>query len=177
MVRIIIIAAVAKNRVIGKDNKLPWHISEDLKNFKRLTTGNTVLMGRKTFQSIGKPLPNRHNIVISRSMPATSGVDVCRSVEEGLQKARSYGRDVFIIGGANLYQEMLPYADMMYISYVKGDYEGDVYFPEFNEEDWAVEGKEDHSEFELIVYVRKRPTRNLKLETFRRKRGDLSSDQ
>ncbi len=152
---ICIIAAMDKNRVIGKDNKLPWRISDDLKNFKKLTTGNTVIMGRKTFESIGKPLPNRNNIVISTSMPQTAGIDVCNSFEESIIKAKSYGKDIFIIGGAAVYEQAIPFADKMYISYVKGEYKGDVFFPEFDEKAWHVENKEEHAEFDLLVYVRK----------------------
>jgi len=152
---IYIIAAMTKNRVIGKDNKLPWHISEDLKNFKRLTTGNTVIMGRKTFDSIGKPLPNRHNVVVSRSVSVIEGVDVCHSFEEAMEKAKSYGKDIFVIGGGSVYALALPIADKMFISHVKKEYDGDTFFPEFNEADWDVESSEDHEEFELVVYVRK----------------------
>jgi dihydrofolate reductase len=152
---ICIIAAMDKNRVIGKDNKLPWRISDDLKNFKKLTTGNTVIMGRKTFESIGRPLPDRNNVVISTSMSQTAGIDVCNSFEESIMKAKSYGKDIFIIGGAAVYEQAVPLADKMYISYVKGEYNGDVFFPEFEEKEWHVEKKEEHAEFELLIYVRK----------------------
>ncbi len=150
-----IIVAMAPNRVIGKNNKLPWHIPDDLKNFKRLTTGNTVIMGRKTYESIGRPLPNRKNIVISTSMPTTDVVTVCKSLQEGIMEAKLFGKDVFIIGGASLYEQIIPLADKMFISYVKRDYDGDVYFPEFDENEWEIEQKEDHPDFELVIYVRK----------------------
>jgi len=150
-----IIAAMTKKRVIGKDNKLPWHISEDLKNFKRLTTGNTIIMGRKTYDSIGKPLPNRHNIVVSRTVSSIDGADVCHSFDEAIEKAKSYGKDIFIIGGSSMYTLALPIADKMFISHVKQEVEGDAFFPEYDESDWEVESKEDHEEFELVVYVRK----------------------
>ena len=150
-----IIAAMDPNRVIGKDNKLPWHISEDLKNFKRLTDGNAVIMGRKTYESIGKPLPNRKNIVISTSMPTTNGITVCKSLQEGLMEAKLFGKDIFIIGGASLYEQAIPMTDKMFISYVKRKYAGDVFFPEFDENEWEIEQKEDHPDFELVIYVRK----------------------
>lgn len=152
---ICIIAALTKDRVIGKGGKLPWHISEDLKNFKRLTSGNTVVMGRRTFESIGRPLPNRNNVVLSSSMPPTEGVDVCRTFEAAMQVAKSHGKDVFVIGGARVYRDALPFAEKMYLSWVKGDYEGDTYFPEFDESEWEVERREDRGEFELVVYGRK----------------------
>ncbi|MEM3154467.1 MAG: dihydrofolate reductase [Candidatus Woesearchaeota archaeon] len=150
-----IIAAMAKNRVIGCDNKLPWRIADDLKNFKKLTSGNVVIMGRKTFESIGKPLPNRINVVISSSMPPTDGIIVCKSVDEAIQKAKTYGKEIFIIGGAAVYEQTIPIADKMYLSYVKGDYQGDALFPEFDDSKWKIDHKEKFPEFELVVYVKK----------------------
>ena len=152
---IAIIVAMDKNRVIGKNNQLPWHISDDLKNFKKLTSGNTVIMGRKTFESIGKALPNRNNVVISTSMQPVQGIDVCKSFEEGIMKAKSYGKDIFIIGGATVYEQAISFAERMYVSYVKGEYAGDAFFPEFDENEWHIEKKEEFPEFELVVYVRK----------------------
>jgi dihydrofolate reductase len=150
-----IIAAMAKNRVIGKDNKLPWHISDDLKNFKKLTSNTVVIMGRKTFESIGKPLPNRINIVISSSMPGTEGIIVCHDIPSALERARSYNKEIFIIGGATIYQQTIPWADRMYISYVKGEYDGDAFFPQYDESQWRVEKREDFPDFELVTYVKK----------------------
>lgn len=152
---VIIIAALSKNRVIGKDNKLPWHISDELRKFKQLTTGHTVIMGRKTFESLGKPLPNRNNIVISHSLSPRPAVSVCRDLDEALQKAHSFNRDIYIIGGAALFEQALPRADRMYISHVKKEYDGDTYFPKFNPCDWKVEEVEDYPEFEFVVYARK----------------------
>src|SRR3989338_139592 len=111
-----IIAAMDRNRVIGKDNALPWNIPEDLKNFKALTSGKSVIMGRKTFESLGRPLPKRQNIVVSRGMPPIEGVIVCSSLDEAFQAAAS--EEVFVIGGASIYAQALPYADRMYLSYV-----------------------------------------------------------
>ena len=148
---------MTKNRVIGKDNSLPWHIPEDLKNFKRLTEGNTVVMGRKTWQSIPekfRPLPNRNNIVISRNISAIKGAEVCSSLEKALEKAQSYGQEIFIIGGSSIYEQFLPLADKMYISYLKKEYSGDTYFPNFNKEDWEIAEKKDFTEFEFVVYKR-----------------------
>lgn len=143
---------MTKRRVIGKDNDLPWRISEDLKLFKQHTNGNTIIMGRKTYESIGRPLPNRNNVVISTSMPDTEGLDICRSIEEALQKAKSYNKDIFIIGGAGIYKQFLPYADKMYLSLVKHDYDGDTFFPEFNEQDWKIESEQDYEEFVFRIY-------------------------
>ena len=151
-----IIVAMDKNRVIGKNNQLPWHISDELKNFKKFTTGNTILMGRKTFESIGRPLPNRNNVVISTSLQPTEGIDVCKNIEEGITNAKSYGKDIFIIGGAQIYKQMLPLVEKMYISYIKKEHDGDVFFPEFDENEWQIESRQDFPEFELVIYVRKK---------------------
>ena len=152
---ITIIAAMTKSRVIGKNNQLPWHIAEDLQNFKKLTAGNTVIMGRKTYESIGRPLPNRNNIVISTMMPARDGVTICKTVPEAIEKAKTFQKDIFIVGGATIYEQTLPFADRLVISYIKKDYEGDTYFPNFNEDDWNIKKREDRNEFELILYKRK----------------------
>lgn len=152
---IAIIAAMTKKKVIGKNGKLPWKIAEEMQNFKRLTTGNTVIMGRKTFESIGKPLSDRINIVVSSTLHPQAGIMVCRNITAALTEATTFENDVFIIGGATIYRETIPFADIMYLSYIKQDYEGDAFFPEFNEKEWSIEKKEDHDEFELVVYHRK----------------------
>jgi len=153
---VIIICALARNRIIGKDNKLPWSISEDLQNFKRLTMGNTVIMGKKTFESIGgKPFPGRNNIVLNFIKEEIPGVIVCTSIPEALDKAREYDKDIFICGGASIYKQFLPFADKMYLSHIKKEYEGDTYFPEFDELEWEVVKREDHEEFEFVEYERK----------------------
>ena len=152
---IAIIAAMTTKRVIGKNGKLPWKIPEEMQNFKRLTTGNTVIMGRKTFESIGRPLPNRNNLVVSSTLLPQEGIIVHKTIIESLQKAKLFQKGIFIIGGATIYQEMLPFADKMYLSYIKKDYDGDAYFPEFNEDNWTIEKRENHDEFELVIYTRK----------------------
>lgn len=151
-----IIAGMSKDRVIGKNNKIPWYVSEDFKHFKKTTMGNTIVMGRKTFESVGsKPLPGRPHVIVSRSMPETEGVDVCRSLDEAIAKAESYGNEVFICGGSEIYREALPYTDRMMLSYIEGDYDGDAYFPEFDEEDWIVAKKDVHEKFTVVYYERK----------------------
>lgn len=126
--KLAIIVAVARNRVIGKEGKLPWHISEDLKRFKRLTTGHTVLMGRKTYESIGRPLPNRRNVVIS-SVPQ-AGVETYRSVPEALEALKDQEK-VFVIGGGQLYGCLLDVADELYLTLVDSDVKGDTFFPPY----------------------------------------------
>ena len=134
--RITLIAALARNRVIGKDNRMPWHISDDLKRFKALTLGHTVLMGRKTFQSIGKPLPGRDNIVITRSRAfAAPGCRPVHSLAEALAAVRG-ADEVFVIGGAQIYALALPLADRLQLTEVDAAIDGDAYFPGFERSAW-----------------------------------------
>ena len=135
-----IIAAVGRNRVLGKDNRLLWNIPEDLKRFKTLTLGHPCIMGRKTFDSIvamlGKPLPGRNNIVLVKpdedaSNLAGTGVIIAHSIPEALQKAHSLDNEVFIIGGAQIYTQALPYADRLYLTLIDDEKEGDAFFPEY----------------------------------------------
>ncbi len=122
------VVAVSENGVIGKDGKLPWHFSADLKFFKGLTTGHTVIMGRKTFDSIGKALPNRKNIVISRqARPEAAGVEFVPSVAAALGRAKQ--GETFIIGGASIYAETLPLVDGIYLTRIGQTYEGDAFYP------------------------------------------------
>ncbi|RMF05826.1 dihydrofolate reductase [Candidatus Woesearchaeota archaeon] len=154
--RVSIIAAMTRDRVIGKDNRLLWHIPEDLRNFKRITSGNIVIMGRKTFESIGRPLPNRTNIVISRTMPEREGVIVCRSIPEALDEAEKHEGEIFIIGGANIYEQFMPLADRLLISLVEGSYEGDAFFPEIDDKEWEpVESKRHHG-FEFMIFEKRK---------------------
>lgn len=159
---IALIAAMTKDLVIGKQGALPWRIPEEMKVFRKYTLGNTVVMGRKTYDSIGKPLAERNNIVVSRGMQPLDGVTVCSSVAEALEKAAELGKDIYIIGGASIYTETLPLADKLIISWVKEDYEGDTRFPPFNEKEWDVAERADHEKFETVVYTRKQhgPDRN-----------------
>lgn len=136
---IVIIAAVAeKNRVIGKEGGLPWHISEDLKRFKRLTLSHAVLMGRKTFESIvarlGKPLPERRNVVLTKthSYPQHPDVETYSSIESALAALENEDQ-VFVIGGEKVFEKVLPFADRLELTLVEGDYDGDAFFPEYED--------------------------------------------
>ncbi|MDR0712404.1 MAG: dihydrofolate reductase [Prevotellaceae bacterium] len=136
--KISLLVAVADNGVIGNANRLPWHISEDLKRFKQLTAGHTVIMGRKTFESIGKPLPERKNVVISRTMQG-GGADnlvVARSLQEALQPAQD-DDEVFIIGGDSVYRQAMPLAQQLLVTHVHALVEGDTFFPEISGSDWV----------------------------------------
>lgn len=128
-----IIAAVSKNRVIGKDNRLPWHISADLKRFRDLTTGHVVIMGRKTFESIGRALPNRINIVVTRDEEFSAlGCIICHSLEGALKVGQENDDKIFIIGGEQIFSESIDIVSRLYLTLVEGEFEGDVYFPDYS---------------------------------------------
>lgn len=139
-----ILVAFDENRVIGKNNALIWHLPADLKRFKALTTGHVIIMGRKTFESIGKPLPNRTTIVISRQTDLQiEGVILAHSVEEAILKAKSITRDdIFIVGGAEIYALSLPLADEILVTQLHDIFEGDAFFPEISPEMWTVTEQE-----------------------------------
>ncbi len=149
---------MTQNRVIGKEGRLPWHIPDDLKNFKKITEGKVVIMGRKTWDSLPakfKPLPNRINFVVSSSLENRSGIIVCRSLEEALQKAQGFKKEICIIGGATIYQQALPLVQKMYISTIKKEVAGDTFFPNFNKEEWSIAEEQEFPEFTFTVYERK----------------------
>lgn len=145
-----LIVAMDENRLIGNKNALPWHFKEDLRFFKQTTSGHTVVMGRKTFesiqQSLGGPLPNRKNIVFSKTMDTIEGAHVVNDVEAYLKDAAARDEEIFVIGGAKIYALALPYAKRLYITHVEGEYEGDTTFPEI-----------DFSKFEKVEETKKRP--------------------
>jgi dihydrofolate reductase len=136
-VLISLIAAVAKNGVIGKDNKLPWHLPADLRFFKKTTLGHPIIMGRKSFESIGKALPGRTNIVLTRNanFAESENLKVAYSLKEAFEIARETGTDeCFVIGGAEIYKEALPFCQKLYITMVHGIFEGNVFMPEFEKD-------------------------------------------
>jgi dihydrofolate reductase len=133
-----IIAAMAENGLIGKANSLPWHLPADLKHFKELTLNKAVLMGEKTFFSIGKPLKDRLNIVLSDNpVFEPSGCLLARSIEQAINLAKEKNvEELMVIGGASVYKQFLPLADKMYLTVIKGDFEGDIYFPKYDKSQW-----------------------------------------
>lgn len=144
-----IIVAQAKNRVIGINNKLPWHLPEDLRYFKQVTMGKPIIMGRNTYESIGRPLPGRTNIVISRQPDySPAGVKVVASLELAIELAESIAlidgaQEAMVIGGAQIYAQALDRADRLYLTEVDAEIEGDAWFPEFSRDKWAEVGRED----------------------------------
>ena len=135
-----IIVAVAENGVIGAGNKLIWHLSEDLKNFKKLTTGHHIIMGRKTYESIGRPLPNRVSVIVTRNPDyRQKGCEVVNSISEAVELAESRQEsEAFIIGGGQIYQDALLSVDKIYFTRVHHHFEGDVFFPGLKQEEWNV---------------------------------------
>ncbi len=152
------IAALAHNRVIGRDGTIPWHLPDELRWFKRITTGHAVLMGRKTYASLGRPLPNRQNIVVTRSADweAGDGVTVLRTLD-GFDPTQwlEPGRDLFVIGGAELYAALLPQCSELILTHVPLDVEGDTFFPEYESTFREVETLLVHPEFEARRYLRR----------------------
>jgi len=154
-----LICAISKNNCIGKNNQLPWHIPEDLKHFKEITSGKTVLMGRKTFESIlgylGKPLPKRTNIVITRNTnyEVPKGVLVYNSVKDALEKHKD--ENIFVIGGAGIYKQTIDLADKLYITHVNEEIDGDAFFPKIDSDVWEEVEVKEHENFSFITYLRK----------------------
>lgn len=153
MMLVSLVVAVAANNAIGKNNQLLWHLPADLKHFKTLTTGHTVFMGRKTYESIGKPLPNRRNIVISKSIKEIAGCEVAPSLEEALLLPGK-NAEVMIIGGAAIYNLALPKADRIYLTRVHQDFEADTFFPKIDLQTWQETERENFSpdEKNLLAY-------------------------
>ncbi len=147
-----IVVGFDENRLIGNGSDLPWHISEDLKHFKRLTSGHRVIMGRVTYESIGKLLPNRENIILSRNKGfEVEGAKVFEGTKELLENLDDNKRN-FVIGGNKIYNELLPHVQMLHISHIKGKYEGDVYFPHINLEEYEKVEEVEYDEFVYCAY-------------------------
>ncbi|MEM7312084.1 MAG: dihydrofolate reductase [Planctomycetota bacterium] len=155
--RISLVVAHTRNRVIGRDGDMPWRLSNDLKNFKRLTLDHSILMGRKTFKSIGRPLPKRQNIVLTRNAEYSQpGITVVHTWDEALNAARSsqeYKTDeLFIVGGAQIYAIALPHADRIYLTEIQAELDGDTFFPEIASEEWQEISREEHAASEKNDY-------------------------
>jgi dihydrofolate reductase len=156
-----LVAALARNRVIGAGNRMPWHLPQDLRRFKRLTMGAPVIMGRKTYESIleqtGRPLPGRRNIVVTRQPGAQwDGCEVAGSLDAALAAAHT-APEVFVIGGAELYRLALPRADRLYLTLLDAEYPGDTLVPEFDAADWRETARAPGAGFAFVTYERARP--------------------
>jgi len=147
------IVAMGENRVIGAKNQLPWHLPADLAHFKTITTGHPILMGRKTYESIGKPLPNRTNIILTRDPNyQVDGCLVVSSVDEAIAQTPA-DTEIFIIGGAEIYQQFLSHIQRLYLTIVHQEFDGDVFFPKMNMDEWKEISREAHTADERNVYA------------------------
>lgn len=164
--RLSLLVAMARNRVIGRKNKLPWHLPADLKHFKFLTMGQTIVMGRKTYESIGRPLPGRANIIVTRQTGyEVPGAIVVNTIDDALlicERAESINGENFIIGGEELYRQTLKICQRIYITEIQRDFEGDVFFPEFDPNEWEETQRDRHIsendtnlEYHFVVLDRK----------------------
>lgn len=163
---IALVVAIAENRVIGKDNQLLWHLPNDLKHFKHLTLGHPMIMGRKTFEAIGKPLSGRTSIIVSRQpdYQAPEGCLVVSSIEEALKEGLALDEQVMVVGGGAIYAQALPFAETVYLTLVHESFEGDVLFPDLEADAWEVTEQEEHPTDERHAYP-------FTFFTFRRKAG------
>jgi dihydrofolate reductase len=134
------VVAMSQNRVIGNNNQLPWHLPADLKHFKAITTGNTIVMGRKTYESIGKPLPNRTNVILTRNLnfnaPGCVVINQFAEVWDKIDISSPQAQEIFIIGGAQIYKQLLPEIQRIYLTIVHQAFQGDAFFPEINKQQW-----------------------------------------
>ena len=159
--KISLIAAFAKERVIGKEGKIPWALKEDLKHFRNKTEGCSVVMGRKTYESIGRPLSNRLNIVMTRTPKKIKGVTEVINKELAIEIASTFSKEIFIIGGERIYEEFLPLASKMYLTEINIEVDGDTFFPIWNLNDWKELSRKDckdlnqNIEYSFLEYVRK----------------------
>lgn len=151
-----IVVAMTEDRVIGSANRIPWHIPEELRTFKRITSGGVVIMGRNTFESIGQPLPDRYNLILSKSLDSVEGAEVFSGFEAAVQRAIRYNRKIFFIGGREVYRRALDIAKYMYISWIPNDVEGDVKFPAFDIRQWEPIKEKSFEKFHLTLYQRKK---------------------
>jgi dihydrofolate reductase len=159
------IAAMDRKGVIGKKNQLPWHLPEDMRYFKKTTMGRPVVMGRKTFEAIGKPLPGRKNIVLTKNARFhPPGCTVFRRLDEFLDYAAGAKEEIFVIGGAEIFRQLLPYAERLYITRIHHDFEGDAFFPETDWREWklasrtkGIKDEKNPYDYEFLVYVKKDP--------------------
>ncbi len=138
-----ILVAASENNVIGKGNAIPWQMPADMRYFRRLTTGNVVIMGRKTYESIGKLLPDRANVIVTRQPDMkVAGAFVAHSLRDALEKGKASGRNVFVIGGEDIYKQALPYVDRVYLTRIHAHIDGDAYFPPLNKTEWMLVSSE-----------------------------------
>ena len=152
---VIIISAIGSNHIIGNGDGLPWHIPSEYDQFLSYVKDQTVIMGRRSYEIFKKDMLPERMVVVSRTLK-TDRTSVFGSLEEALAYSESFPEDVFICGGQSIYEESIQFADYMYLSFIKGEHQGNVYFPQFEEEEWSMEKKEEHDEFIFVIYRRQK---------------------
>ncbi len=149
-----IVVAKASNNVIGAKNDLIWHLPNDLKHFKNITSGHPIIMGRKTFESLGRPLPNRTNIVVTRDQNwSAENIEIETSLSKAIEAAQKIDQDIYIIGGGNIYKQAMEFADVLYITEVHHEFDGDTYYPEIDSDEWEEVEREDFKKDEKHPYA------------------------
>ncbi|PMC39245.1 dihydrofolate reductase [Bacillus sp. UMB0899] len=157
-----LLVAMDKHRLIGRDNQLPWHLPQDLAYFKKVTMNHKIVMGRKTFESIGRPLPGRENIIVTRDKTYTQkGCTILHSIEEIIELSSHSKDELFVIGGAEIFKEILPVSDRLYITEIDHEFEGDTYFPDRNHSEWkkvsdekGIKDEKNPYDYHFVVYER-----------------------
>lgn len=161
MIKYSIIAAISENFVIGNGLKIPWHISEDFQLFKKKTLGNVIIMGKTTWDSLPiKPLPKRINIILSRKNIKIENVITCTSIDEAFNEASKYNKEIFVIGGASIYNQTISNAEYLYISHIKGEFEGNIFFPKFDESKYDIVEEIKYDKFTFKKYILKKKLSN-----------------
>lgn len=149
-----IVVAKASNNVIGAKNDLIWHLPNDLKHFKSITSGHPIIMGRKTFESLGRPLPNRTNIVVTGDQNWNAeSIEIASSLPKAIEAAKKIDDDIYIIGGGNIYKQAMEFTDVLYITEVHHEFDGDTYFPEIDSDEWEEVEREDFKKDEKHPYA------------------------
>ncbi|MEZ4773867.1 MAG: dihydrofolate reductase [Bacteroidia bacterium] len=146
---------MSRDRLIGTEDGLPWHIPEEYNLYLSRVSGKTVLMGRSTFELVGADLTSKHTIVISRDFPSGENYTVCKTIDDALALAESYAEDIYIAGGAKIYAQTIGRVDMMYLTYIEGEYTGIAYFPEFDLNNWNIIATDRYPNYEIVTYRRK----------------------
>jgi dihydrofolate reductase len=154
-VELILISAMTRRRVIGKDGALPWNVPEEYHHFLDTVRGHPIIMGRTSYETFGRDLEDSRMIVVSSTLDRLPGADVCPGIEPAIERAGSYGERVFSGGGASIYRQTLPLARAMHLSFVHEDPDGDAFFPEWNDEEWRVTTREDRGRYEFRIYERR----------------------
>ncbi len=153
----IIIAAMGSNRVIGSGEGMPWNVPDEFRQFLGYVRGQTVIMGRRSWEIFGSHLTSEHNVVVSRSSQEIGGATVVDSIDSAIETARGFGKTVYSAGGAQIYAQTLPRAERLYLSVIKGEFDGDAFFPEFDRAEWELLERREHPQFDFFDYRRKTP--------------------